>query len=139
LRAFPSSLSLSSDTLQLPHRSLSPTEVEISERIPPLTVTAIISFYPVVDIRIPRSVKKSTNPQPALNRPDTFTDLFDASYMTAGLTTVPLDYSDPYLSPAAAPDVLLAAAYPVSIVLYTCEYDMLNAEGVSARDSRGKG
>jgi putative ergosteryl-3beta-O-L-aspartate hydrolase len=121
---------VSSDTLPLPHKSLSPTEVEISQRIPPLTITAIVSFYPVVDFRIPRSVKKSTNPQPALNLPDTFTDLFDASYMTAGFTTVPLDYSDPYLSPAAAPVVLLVAAYPESIVLYTCKYDMLNAEGV---------
>ena len=42
-----------------------------------------------------------------------------------------LDMTDPYLSPAAATDSFLSAAYPQNIVLYTCEYDMLNAEGVA--------
>jgi len=60
--------------------------------------------------------------------------------MNDGYTTVPLDFADPYLSPAAASDALLAAAYPDSIVLYTCEYDMLNAEGVAFGERlKGKG
>jgi hypothetical protein len=42
-----------------------------------------------------------------------------------------MDVSDPYLSPAAATAELLKAAYPQDIVLYTCEYDMLNAEGIA--------
>jgi putative ergosteryl-3beta-O-L-aspartate hydrolase len=133
---------VSSDTLPLPRKSLSPTELETSQRIPPLSITAIVSFYPVVDFRIPRTVKKSTNPQPVLNLPNTLTDLFDASYISPvpGHTTVPLDLADPYLSPAAASDALLAAAYPDSIVLYTCEYDMLNAEGVAFGERlKGKG
>jgi acetyl esterase/lipase len=121
----------SSDALPLSRKSLTPTELEISQRIPALTITALVAFYPVVDFRIPRGVKKSTNPKPALNLPSTLTDLFDASYMTDGHTTVPLDFADPYLSPAAAADSLLAAAYPEVIMLYTCEYDMLNAEGMA--------
>jgi putative ergosteryl-3beta-O-L-aspartate hydrolase len=130
----------SSDALPLPRKPVSPTELEISQQIPPLTITAIIAFYPAVDFRIPRSVKKLTNPQPAYNLPDILTDLFDDSYMSDGYTTVPLDFADPYLSPAAASDALLAAAYPDSIVLYTCEYDMLNAEGVAFGERlKGKG
>jgi len=130
----------SSDALPLPRKSVSPTEFEISQQIPPLTITAIVAFYPAVDFRIPRSVKKLTNPQPACNLPDILTDLFDNSYMNDGYTTVPLDFADPYLSPAAASDALLAAAYPDSIVLYTCEYDMLNAEGVAFGERlKGKG
>jgi hypothetical protein len=54
------------------------------------------------------------------------TKLFDESYIHCDI-----NLCDPYLSPAAAPDSLLAAAYPQDIVLYTCEYDMLNAEGVA--------
>ena len=56
------------------------------------------------------------------------TNLFDASYLHPKCD---IDLSDPYLSPAAADDALLSAAYPEDIILYTCEYDMLNAEGVA--------
>lgn len=78
----------------------------------------------MVDFRQSREDKRLTNPQPAKNIPKTLTNLFDQSYQSG------CDLTDPYLSPAAASDDLLAAAYPQDIVLYTCEYDMLNAEGV---------
>ena len=56
------------------------------------------------------------------------TNLFDASYLQPKCD---VNLSDPYLSPAAASDTDLATAYPEDIILYTCEYDMLNAEGVA--------
>lgn len=56
------------------------------------------------------------------------TNLFDASYIHPKSD---IDLSDPYLSPAAADDSVLCEAYPDEIILYTCEYDMLNAEGVA--------
>jgi putative ergosteryl-3beta-O-L-aspartate hydrolase len=131
-----------SNTLLLSRKSLSPAELELSQQLPPLTITAIVAFYPVVDFRIPRAVKSSSNPKPALNLPNTLTGLFDACYISPvpGHTVVPLDLADPYLSPAAASDALLRDAYPQRIVLYTCEYDMLNAEGIAFGERlRGEG
>jgi hypothetical protein len=64
---------------------------------------------------------------PTTNLSPSLTNLFDQSYLTPS----GCDLSDPYLSPAAASDDFLRDAYPEDIVLYTCEYDMLNAEGVA--------
>jgi putative ergosteryl-3beta-O-L-aspartate hydrolase len=129
----------SSNRLLPPGKSLSPAEPEVSH-LPPLTLIALIAFYPVVDFRIPRAVKKASNPKPALNLSDTFTALFDACYFSPnvpGHTTVPLDLADPYLSPAAASDAQLRDAYPRCVVLYTCEYDMLAAEGAAFGERLG--
>jgi acetyl esterase/lipase len=104
---------------------LEPTELEIAQKLPDLTLKCIVSFYPPTDFRQPRSEKRATNPCPEKNLPPMLTNLFDESYIHCDI-----DLTDPYLSPAAASDSLLAAAYPQDIVLYTCEYDMLNAEGV---------
>ncbi|KAI9640221.1 hypothetical protein NHQ30_011459 [Ciborinia camelliae] len=108
--------------------SLEPTALEIAHEIPPLTLLALVSFYPPTDFRQTREQKRQTNPAPAKNLPPMLTRLFDESYMHP-LSSI--DLHDPYLSPAAAPDAALAAAYPPHIILYTCEYDMLNAEGVA--------
>jgi acetyl esterase/lipase len=105
---------------------LEPTELEIAQKLPDLTLKCIVSFYPPTDFRQPRSDKRATNPCPEKNIPLMLTNLFDESYIHTDI-----DLTDPYLSPAAASDSLLAAAYPQDIVLYTCEYDMLNAEGVA--------
>ena len=138
------SASKSSSTLSLPrpavHRQasstgsvlklsdLEPTALEINQKVPDLTLKAIVSFYPPTDFRTSREEKRATNPAPEKNLPPMLTNLFDESYMhPAGL----IDFTDPYLSPAAASDKLLKEAYPQDIVLYTCEYDMLNAEGVA--------
>ncbi|CZS97584.1 related to triacylglycerol lipase [Rhynchosporium graminicola] len=106
---------------------LEPTALEVDQKIPDLTIRAIVSFYPPTDFRTPRSEKRSTNPAPEKNLPPLLTNLFDQSYMP----DCDIDLTDPYLSPAAATDADLLAAYPEDIVLYTCEYDMLNVEGTA--------
>lgn len=107
--------------------NLEPTALEISQQIPDITIKCIVSFYPPTDFRISREEKRTTNPQPEKNLPPTLTNLFDESYIDPKSS---VDMTDPYLSPAAASDDFLRAAYPDDIVMYTCEYDMLNAEGV---------
>ncbi|KAE8444275.1 hypothetical protein EG329_000682 [Mollisiaceae sp. DMI_Dod_QoI] len=107
---------------------LEPTALEISQTIPDLTLRCIVSFYPPTDFRQSRDEKRLTNPLPEKNLPPMLTNLFDDSYLPTFLN---LDLTDPYLSPMAASSEHLRAAYPQDIVLYTCEYDMLNAEGVA--------
>ncbi|TVY19824.1 AB hydrolase superfamily protein [Lachnellula arida] len=141
--SYPSSQS--SSTLQLPRRpeayssnssttsilkltDLEPTELEIHQKVPDLNLRAIVSFYPPTDFRISRQDKRETNPVPEMNLPPMLTKLFDESYMHPPNM---IDLTDPYLSPAAGSDKLLKAAYPQDIILYTCEYDMLNAEGIA--------
>ncbi|PQE21212.1 hypothetical protein CJF31_00010849 [Rutstroemia sp. NJR-2017a BVV2] len=108
--------------------SLEPTSLEISQSVPDLTLCAIVSFYPPTDFSQSREAKRATNPAPEKNLPPMLTRLFDESYM-APIDSI--DLRDPYLSPAAASDSFLRDAYPQDIILYTCEYDMLNAEGVA--------
>jgi len=112
----------------LPLKPLEPTVLEEEQIVPDLTIKAIVSFYPPTDFRQTREEKRITNINQSKNLPPLLTNLFDKSYMHPAET---ISFSDPYLSPAAAPDHLLKAAYPKRIVLYTCEYDMLNAEGVA--------
>lgn len=124
-------------TLSLPMKSLPPTQLELSDTLPALTLRALCAFYPPTDFRIPRSEKRTNHSRPDLNLPPVLTNLFDDSYLSPphndhhnpSHNHGALDLSDPYLSPAAASDALLAAAYPDNIILYTCEYDMLNQEG----------
>jgi acetyl esterase/lipase len=106
---------------------LEPTVLEMANQLPDLTILCIVSFYPAVDFRRSRAEKRATNPMPTTNLSPSLTNLFDQSYLTPS----GCDLSDPYLSPAAASDDFLRDAYPEDIVLYTCEYDMLNAEGVA--------
>jgi acetyl esterase/lipase len=115
----------SSSVLKL--SNLEPTQLEITQEVPDLTLKAIVSFYPPTDFRQCRADKRATNPAPEKNLPLMLTNLFDESYMHPSDA---IDLTDPYLSPAAASDALLKAAYPDDIVLYTCEYDMLNVEGI---------
>jgi putative ergosteryl-3beta-O-L-aspartate hydrolase len=121
----PSTRSLANSKSVVKLTELEPTALEVNNRIPDLTIVCIVSFYPVLDFRQPRDDKRMTNPLPGKNLSITLTNLFDQSYIKPSG-----DLADPYLSPAAASDDLLRAAYPKDIVLYTCEYDMLNAEGV---------
>lgn len=107
------------------------TELEINQKFPDLTIRCIVSFYPPIDFRQARAEKRHTNRKPEKNLPAFLTNLFDESFM---YPRDKIDVADPYLSPAAASDELLKAAYPHDIVLYTCEYDMLNAEGVAFKE-----
>lgn len=115
----------------LPLKGLTATALEVDQSLPDFEIRSIIAFYPPVDFRISRADKKLTNPKPEYNLPPLLTNLFDESYLDSETTTCPLDLSDPYLSPAAATTESLRAAYPKSMILYTCEYDMLNSEGVA--------
>ena len=132
--AFSSTLSLPrpklehamSSTSILKLSDLEPTALEIAQEVPDLTLKAIVSFYPPTDFRSSRKDKRATNPAPEKNLPPMLTNLFDESYMHPSSL---VDMSDPYLSPAAASDAQLRDSYPDEIVLYTCEYDMLNVEG----------
>ncbi|KAI0996567.1 hypothetical protein K3495_g11615 [Podosphaera aphanis] len=99
----------------------------ISRGIPDFTLVSLVSFYPIVDFRQSRSQKTVTNPMPKYNLPSMLTNFFDKAYIALNKT----DLGDPYLSPAAASDAVLKEAYPDNIILYTCEYDMLSAEGVA--------
>jgi acetyl esterase/lipase len=107
---------------------LEPTALEMHQSVPDLSIRCIVSFYPPTDFRQTRDEKRATNPAPEKNLPLVLTKLFDESYMHPRDM---IDLTDPYLSPAAGSDSLLKAAYPQDIVLYTCEYDMLNAEGIA--------
>lgn len=107
--------------------TLEPTTLERCQKLPDFTIVCIIAFYPPVDFRQSRQDKRLTNPQPKKNLPYILTNLFDQSYIVQS----GCDLADPYLSPAAACDEILRDAYPQDIVLYTCEYDMLNTEGVA--------
>ncbi|KAF3144737.1 hypothetical protein TWF703_008724 [Orbilia oligospora] len=62
--------------------------------------------------------------------PEFFTNLFDASYLYPPKT---IDVTSPYLSPGVASDGLLQGL-PKDILLYTCEFDELCAEGLRFRD-----
>lgn len=134
--AFSSTLSLprpdleramsSSSILKL--SDLEPTALEIAQQVPDLTLKAIVSFYPPTDFRSSRKDKRATNPAPEKNLPPMLTNLFDESYMHPDSL---VDVNDPYLSPMAASDSQLRSAYPQDIILYTCEYDMLNVEGIA--------
>jgi len=105
---------------------LEPTALEMEQALPDLKITCIVSFYPPTDFRESRETKRATNSHPEMNLPPMLTNMFDTAYLSPHDS---IDLNDPYLSPAAADDNLLNAAYPENIVLYTAEYDMLNAEG----------
>lgn len=119
---------LSSKKAVYKFNDLEATELEINQTFPDFTIKCIVSFYPPLDFRQPRAAKRALNRKPEKNLPEFLTKLFDESFM---YPRDKIDVADPYLSPAAASDELLKAAYPDEIVLYTCEFDMLNAEGIA--------
>ena len=123
---FNAAMSSSHSILKL--SDLEPTALEITNHVPDLTLKAIVSFYPPTDFRSSRKDKRATNPAPEKNLPPMLTNLFDQSYI---FPSAEINLCDPYLSPAAASDEQLRDAYPQDIVLYTCEYDMLNQEGIA--------
>ena len=85
---------------------------------------AIISWYPGLDYRMSRKERRATCVRPGKTLPPTLTTLFDQSYLPHSA-----DKSSPYVSPVAAEDEMLEMALPENIVLYLCEWDMLQKEG----------
>lgn len=93
------------------------------------SVKAVVAWYPSVDYTHTREQRRATCARIDQQLPAVFTDLFDESY----LQPPTMDMANPYLSPGVAPDHMLAGL-PQEIVLFTCEWDMLLAEGIAFRD-----
>jgi acetyl esterase/lipase len=103
-------------------------------QIPDHRVRAVASWYPVTDYTQPRAAKRAASVRPDQTLPETLTSLFDASYLQPST----LQLANPYLSPSRATDEHLAAAMPQTVILYTCEYDMLMQEGQEFGNRLGK-
>ncbi|KAJ9631608.1 hypothetical protein H2203_000007 [Taxawa tesnikishii (nom. ined.)] len=94
-------------------------------------ICAICPWYPPTDYTQTREQRRATCARKDQELPALFTDLFDESYLYPP-DTLPLD--SPYLSPGIAPTKLLRDSLPKDVFLFTCEWDMLLAEGVRFRD-----
>jgi putative ergosteryl-3beta-O-L-aspartate hydrolase len=93
--------------------------------VPDYHVAALVAWYPVVDFTLTRAERRASAKRPDIFLPSALTNLFDASY----LYPPDLDLADMLLSPAGAPDEILARGLPFHVILYTCEWDMLLREG----------
>jgi len=105
------------------------TTVAISSGGRELKLRGLVAFYPSTDYTQTREQRRRTCACADQQLPAVFTDLFDESY----LQPPTLDMTNPFLSPGVAPAHMLAAL-PDDIVLFTCERDMLLAEGERLRD-----
>ncbi|KAI9683708.1 MAG: hypothetical protein M1820_010913 [Bogoriella megaspora] len=94
-----------------------------------ITVAAVVAWYPPTDYTQTREQRRQTCARIDQELPAIFTDLFDQSY----LQPPTMDMSNPYLSPGVAPLDMLNGL-PEDIIMYTCEWDMLLAEGERFRD-----
>ncbi|KAK3703735.1 hypothetical protein LTR37_014313 [Vermiconidia calcicola] len=113
-------------TIETIHETPSPNPKIPSD----IKLTCIIPWYPPVDYTRTRQQRRETCSRADQELPALFTDLFDDSYLHPP-DTISLD--SPYLSPGVAPTELLAAALPQEIIMHTCEWDMLLAEGEDFR------
>lgn len=93
-------------------------------------VKIIVAWYPSTDFTHPREERRLTNTRPDKELPRFFTKLFDASYLHPPQG---IQLNSPYLSPGVASDELLAFL-PEEMLLYTCEWDELHAEGERFRE-----
>jgi hypothetical protein len=105
------------------------TTVDISSGGRELKLRGLVAFYPTTDYTQTREQRRQTCARADQQLPAAFTELFDESY----LQPPTLDRANPFLSPGVAPAHMLAAL-PDDIVMFTCEWDMLLAEGERLRD-----
>ena len=98
---------------------------DASALLPEHRVVATVAWYPIVDYNRSRAERRATCRRPDQALPSNLTDLFDASY----LYPVDIDLLDPYVSPFQASDEQIVRNLPQSILIYTCEWDMLQKEG----------
>ncbi|THW96114.1 alpha/beta-hydrolase [Aureobasidium pullulans] len=111
--------------------------VKQCETVQSVSLCAIVPWYPSCDYTQTREERRNTSVRTDQDLPAIFTNLFDESYLHPP-DTIPLD--SPYLSPGIAPTNLLAEALPQDIIMHTCQWDMLLAEGEKFRDRlTGKG
>lgn len=101
------------------------------ETVQSVSLCAIVPWYPSCDYTQTREERRNTSVRTDQDLPAIFTNLFDESYLHPP-DTIPLD--SPYLSPGIAPTDLLAEALPREIIMHTCQWDMLLAEGEKFRD-----
>lgn len=94
-------------------------------------ISCICAWYPSLDFTRTRAERRKTVTRPEKALPKFFTDLFDASYLYPSSS---LTLDSPYLSPGVAPSSLLVSALPNDILMYTCEWDELLAEGERFRE-----
>lgn len=93
--------------------------------VPEHKIRAIATWYPVTDYSISRAEKRATCVKPESTLPPAMTNLFDGSYLYPG----DIKMAHPWLSPARASDDELREAIPQNVLVYTCEWDMLQKEG----------
>jgi len=99
-------------------------------------VKVIVAWYPSTDFTNPREERRKTNTRPDKELPRFFTKMFDKSYLHPPKE---IQVNSPYLSPGVASDDLLVFL-PDDIIMFTCEWDELLAEGERFRDRvRGLG
>ncbi|ORX99544.1 Alpha/Beta hydrolase protein [Clohesyomyces aquaticus] len=106
-----------------------PSVSVLTSSSPLLKIRGIISFYPSTDYTQTREQRRQTCSRTDQQLPAVFTELFDDSY----LQPPSLDLAHPWLSPGVAPEKMLRVL-PDDVVLFTCEWDMLLAEGERLRD-----
>ncbi|KAK7554696.1 Alpha/Beta hydrolase protein [Phyllosticta citricarpa] len=115
-------------TENIPQKTLSAGRTLVNVRRE-LCIKAIVAWYPSVDYTQTREQRRMTCVRTDQELPAIFTQLFDESY----LQPPTMDMANPYLSPGVAPTAMLAGL-PEDIILFTCEWDMLLAEGERLRD-----
>jgi acetyl esterase/lipase len=91
-------------------------------------LVSLVSFYPSTDWTQSRAEREASNPDLIGAIPKVLYSLFDESYLY-----LQADMSSPLLSPGLAPDELIGAALPDSMVMITCSGDQLLAEGEKFR------
>lgn len=116
-------------TLPQRHRSSNMSGTGVDANGVAANVCAVCAWYPSVDYTNSREHRRMTNVRVDKGMPKFFTDLFDASYL---YPPKEISMSNPYLSPAVAPQGMLKGL-PRDIMMYTCEWDELLAEAERLR------
>jgi len=126
--ALPAAVSMNPSSASLLSTQKDGATIDIRPIARELKLRGIVAFYPSTDYTQTRAQRRMTCIRADQDLPAVFTELFDESY----LQPPTLDMSSPYLSPGVAPAHMLAAL-PDNIALFTCEWDMLLAEGERLR------
>ncbi|KAF4306490.1 Alpha/beta hydrolase fold-3 [Botryosphaeria dothidea] len=115
-------------TDNIPQKALSEGRTLVNVRRE-LHLKAIVAWYPSTDYTVTREQRRMTCVRKDQELPAVFTQLFDESY----LSPPTMDMANPYLSPGVAPQAMLSGL-PEDIIMFTCEWDMLLAEGERLKD-----
>ncbi|KAF2226433.1 Alpha/Beta hydrolase protein [Elsinoe ampelina] len=128
LDANASTSSLSSTVAEnIPLKSPSPLPRRAGpSKEPSFKIRALVPCYPSTNYALSRSVRRATNPNPAVDLPHSLTRLFDESY----IPSASIRLENPYLSPGLLGKREMRDVYAgMRVVGVGCEYDMLCREG----------